>query len=69
MSLNYSVISIARDSIREDIKTVGFEGYLEALYFVLGNEFDEFMAQDIADEILSEAFRKAITTYKNHLSD
>jgi hypothetical protein len=67
MSLNYSVISITRDSILKDIKAVGFEEYVEALYFVLGNEFDEFMAQDIADEILAEAFRKAIATYKNHL--
>jgi hypothetical protein len=66
MNLDYLVVSIVRDSILEDIKAVGFKEYLEALHFVLRNEFDEFMAEDIADEILAEAFLKAISAYKNH---
>jgi hypothetical protein len=66
MSLNSANKMIIRDSICEDIKSVGIEEYLQALYFVLGNEFDEFMAQDIADEILSQPFRDAIAAYTKH---
>lgn len=68
MNLNSIVTSTVRDSICQDIKSVGFEAYLEALYFVLGNEFDEFMSQDISDEILAPAFLEAIASFKNRNS-